>query len=810
MLNLPIDRHIPEICAKIHKAKNLILTASPGSGKTTRLPPALTKTLKKNERIIVLVPKRIAAVSAAYRIADENKWKVGKEIGYQVRFDSNFCDETALLFMTEGVFVKRCSDESFWKNLKYIVLDEFHERSSFIDIALGVCNERQILGAEFKTIVMSATLNVKKIADFMIETEIVSAEERPFKLVIVKSNKPQRLICDELFADNLWSALNEGLKKSHRDVLIFLPGLREINFIERFLKRKNIQLPITVLHGNINLEDQVRILQPFEHRRIILSTNVAESSVTIPSVDLVIDSGLVKKSVQEEKVGFQRLELTRISQFSAIQRAGRAARTGDGHCYQLWHELDERSMPEQIEPEILQSNLLEESLIVLNLGIKNPDQFSWLDKPKKSFQDILEKFLKWGIINNDFSLTPKGKLVQNCPLDPEKSLLFIELAHGGHLESASLLAAFIESANFDLLSEMPDLLSLPLNENGKRIRNQLLSMKSLDVSTKPQKSYKLNLAEIFLRNFPEKIAILKDKKSAISSLGRGIEPAQYLTAKDYKYLLMLAGREISSALTRCDFAIPFSEPEFQPLLESFQTTKSYFGIDFEKLKIYKTEMKYAGPFKISESPRKYNFDSHDRDEIRKVLNDHFFKLLEFNEEYSLLKERINFLMRKKEVLQLSEFNLDNLDKFLHDSFLNMLLDADSFRSADFVGAAHTFLPEELVKILSTTPLHLKLPNGKRLRIDYVSEQAPRVSARVQDFYGIDKHPFICDGRIALAIEMLAPNNRPTQITGQLDRFWTEGYFELRKELKARYPKHSWPDRPQDKASIIVPLKIKPS
>ena len=808
MQTLPIDRHIPDFLAKIQKAQNLILTASPGSGKTTRIPPALAKTLKKNERVVVLVPKRLAAVSAAYRIAEENDWSVGKEIGYQVRFDSRFTDETSLIFMTEGVFVKRCADESFWKNIKFIVLDEFHERSSNIDIALGVCSERQILGADLKTVVMSATLNAKKVSDYLSGAEIISAEDRPFKLIVEKSSKSQRLVCDDVFADHLITTLTEGLKRTRRDVLIFLPGIGEINFIERALARKNVNLPVSILHGNVKLEDQRRILQPSEHRRIILSTNVAESSVTIPSVDLVIDSGLVKKSVSEEKVGFRRLELTRISLFSATQRAGRAARTGDGLCLQLWHELDERSMPEQIEPEIINSSLLEESLTVLNLGIKNPDQFSWLDKPKKSFNEVIEKFRKWQLLDRENNLTVKGKLVQSCPLDLEKSLLFIELTQNGHFEFASQLAAFSESANFDHLSEMPDPAALPLNENGKRIRNQLMGLKGVVASSSPHKSYKMQLAEIFLRDFPEKIAILKDKKSAISSLGRGIEPAQYLVTKDCKYLIMLAGREISSALTRTDFAIPYSEKEFEPLLEAHQTIKSEFGIDFEKLKIYKTDTKFAGPFKVSESPRKYAFSTEDRDQVRKILSANFAKLLNLNEAYTSFKERLKFILSKKELLSLSDYDVQNLEDSLRNSFVDTLTDVDSFQDTDFVGAAQTFLPDELVKILSKTPQYLKLPNGKSIKIDYSSEQAPKVSARVQDFYGIDQHPHICDGRIPLTIEMLAPNNRPTQITGRLDRFWAEGYFELRKELRARYPKHSWPDNPQAKESVVIKNKVR--
>ena len=394
MIALPIDPHLENIASTLNQTANLILTASPGSGKTTRVPPTLLKTIKTDKKIIVLVPKRIAAVSAANRIAEEQNLTLGQEVGYQVRFDNRSTNKTKLIFMTEGVFIKKIADEKFWQDIEIIIFDEFHERSSHIDLALGISLERQIMGQNLKLIIMSATLNAQKLLTYLPDSKLIEIENRPFRLDIIKNKKSQRLICDQVFADQLIEALSQGLQKSKKDALIFLPGLGEIRYIERQLQSKFSQFEVAILHGSIKLEEQRKVLQPSSKRRIILSTNIAESSLTIPSVDLVIDSGLEKKSITEHKIGFKRLELTRISRFSAHQRAGRAARVSDGTCYQLWHELDERSMLEQIEPEILTSDLLEETLTLATLDIKAPDQFSWVDRPLKSFKSIQQQLIK--------------------------------------------------------------------------------------------------------------------------------------------------------------------------------------------------------------------------------------------------------------------------------------------------------------------------------------------------------------------------------------------------------------------------------
>lgn len=781
-ISLPIDPYLESIANGINQNQNLILTAPPGSGKTTRVPAHLTKAFKK---IIVLVPKRIAAVSAAARIAEENNWKLGEDVGYQVRFENVSSLRTRLIFMTEGVFIKKLQDPKMWDDLDLVIFDEFHERSSHIDLSIGICLEKQILEQKIKMLVMSATLNVKPLQKYLQEAVLVTVETKPFPLEIIRSKKSQRLNIDFQFIDQLIEILQEALNKSKRDVLIFLPGLSEIRFVEKNISNKFKNVEFCILHGSIKLEEQRKILQESTHSRIILSTNVAESSITLPSVDCVIDAGLVKKSVTESKIGFKKLEPVRISLFSAKQRAGRAARIRPGVCYQMWHELDERSMPATIAPEIMSSDLLEESLTLISLGIENPDQFSWLDRPKKNFSDAIEQLKKWGLYQSE-----KGHLVQSAPLDIERGLVFVEMSELGFQKDVSRLLAFIETTNFDSLNEPINLEDLKLNDLGKKIESQLNRI-SIKVKASVNRSFKDSLISLFFKELPHKVAKRKEKNLAVSSLGRGLEMSPSIVNSKSDYFLLFSGREISSAMTKCDFALSFTQQEFDRLSNENISAVSEFGLDTEKMKIFKVEKKMVGYFVISESPRTYLTEGQHPELFQKYFTIHFDELLKHHEHYKNYVTKIQFLKSKK------EFDYTYLDGFqnkIQESVNGSIRSIEEFFNINLYEILLYLTPEDIRNNLSMLPTYFTLPSGKQIKIDYESELSPKVSARIQEFFGIKTHPVILND-IRLTLELLAPNHRPAQVTSQLENFWKNSYHDVKKDLKARYPKHAWPDDP---------------
>ena len=804
--NLPIDQYLVEINESFNSFNNLILTAPPGTGKTTRVPPSL---LNKFKKIIILVPKRIAAISAANRIAEENNWILGQQVGYQVRFESITNADSKLIFMTEGVFIKKLQDSKMWQNLDLIIFDEFHERSSLLDLALGFTLEKQILEQNVNLLIMSATLDTAPLQSFLSNgTKIakhIHVVTPIYPLEIIKSKKPQRLIVDIQFTEHLTETLRNALIKSQKDILIFLPGLAEINYVKKHLLDNFKNIEVDVLHGSINLDEQKKIIHKSlnnnSKRRIILSTNIAESSLTLPSIDCIIDSGLVKKSVRENKIGFKKLETVRISHFSAQQRAGRASRIGPGYCFQLWHNLDERSMPDRIEPQILNSDLLEECLTLIALGINNPDHFSWLDKPKSSFQQVLKILEKWGLTDLN-----KGLLVQSTPLDIEKGLLFVELSLAGMQKKASKLLAYLETTNFDKLTAPIDLENIQLNEMGIKIENQLNRI-SVKQTIQTDQSFKELLINLFFKYFPNKIAKRKEKNIAISSLGRGIELSSYLLNVNAKttsgatsskvasradYFLLLSGRELSSALTKCDFAIDFTAEEFEKFSSKNIQKHIEVDIDFERNKLFKIEKTMAGFFTISTASKTFIDEKQEPALFQKYLKINFLKLLNQHPDYKNYSKKINFLKNKTSI----DFNyLAELDQKIYDSISGTIKTIDDFFKLNLYDVILFSTPENLLNDLQQLPNQFRLPNGKTVNIDYETEQAPKISVRIQDLFGQNTNPTILNGRINITLELLAPNYRPTQITSQLESFWKTSYFEIKKELKARYPKHPWPDDP---------------
>lgn len=792
--SLPIDKHLNQIATALATSPNVILTAPPGSGKTTRTPAHLLNHFKK---IIVLVPRRIAALSSAARISDENGWTLGEEVGYQVRFENKTQPKTRLIFMTEGVFIKKINDTKMWQDLELIIFDEFHERSSHLDLALGICLERQILEQSPKILVMSATLNTSKLQQYLPDSKLVEVESAPHPLEINYSKKTQRLMCDYVFADHLIDTLQTAVNTGQQDVLVFLPGLSEIRFISRALQNKFSAFEIAILHGSIPLTEQRKILAPSSQRRIILSTNVAESSLTLPSVDAVIDSGLEKKAVTENKIGFKRLELTRISLFSAKQRAGRAARTGPGKCYRLWHELDERSMDEQIEPEIIHSDLLNESITLASLGIKDPDSFSWLDRPKKSFKTALSQLQKWGLLNNDLNITSKGKLVQSCPLDMERALLFVELSLAGFQSEASVFLGFIETTAFEKQTESVDLNSLHLNEAGLRIANQL-SRILVQPQPSDEKNFKDQLIRIFFTRFPHRIAQLKEGLQAVSSLGRGVELSGYLVSPQTRYFLLLSGREMNQAVTKCDFAVGFSAEEFAR--HSQQNVEQHVEIllDHERKQLYKIERKVAGNFMLAEGIKSFLSSKEVEQHLPAFLEKHFTELLSQHGHFQKYSAKMAFLQRKAFELGYTtdDFTfLEDLQERTLESVRDSIANLEDFYHLNLYEILLFLTPENIKTDLQQLPDTFKLPNGKTVAIDYESEQAPKIAARIQEFFGLQKNPQLLGNRIRMTIELLAPNYRPAQVTSQLENFWKSSYLEIRKELKARYPKHAWPEDP---------------
>lgn len=815
MISLPIDSHLPAILEKFKKSKNLILQASPGSGKTTRVPAALLKALHatgdRQKKIIVLVPKRIAAVSAADRISDENGYTLGDEVGYHVRFEPVFKASTQLIFMTEGLFIKKASDENFWNTIGILIFDEFHERSSLMDMVLGLAIEKQILCCEdLKLIVMSATLNSEALQKFIPQNDFVQIDAPPHPLKIVYSTKSQKLVCDNDFYAALVQTAYTAWHQGTKDLLIFLPGLGEMRKAETYLAKKIPGAPICILHSSVKLAEQKEILKLQNHRRIILATDIAESSLTLPSVDTVVDSGLRKVAVSEFKIGFNQLELQRISLFSAKQRAGRAARLGPGTVFRLWHESDQRSMPEQIKPEILSSNLLEEILTLKCADVSDINQFSWLDRPpEKVVAAALVKLKNWKLLNEKEEMNKLGQVVQNLPLSLENSLLFFKLAEHGFKKDAAYLIACLETSDFSkIFSDRSAVAETDLDRlfanaylpaQGQKIKSQLEGF-SIQKQAADNFDFRKSLIAVFFEFFPYRIAKRKTATEGLSSLGRGVSLLPGLEANECDYYILLEGFNGPNNKTEISFAVGFSKEEFLEFSESTIQLQTSYQIEIQKRMIYKTESKRIGQFVINESAKTPLTTA----EISRLWPElsvlHAELLLQAHPDYLPFIDKVNFLNKRRAILGYDEsifLFLPDIGNQIIIELANIITSLDEFFSYPLIELLLIHTPEPLKSDIKKLPDFLDFPSGKRVSLDYLSDNAPLVSVKIQDVFGWNSTPTLLDQRLLVTLELLAPNMRPTQITQNLKQFWLGSYFDIRKELKARYPKHPWPDNPAE-------------
>ncbi|HND84846.1 MAG TPA: helicase-related protein, partial [Pseudobdellovibrionaceae bacterium] len=423
---LPIDEHLPHIAEQIKSSQNLVITAAPGAGKTTRVPSLLLQIFQG--KILVLEPRRIAALGAAFRIAEENQWELGgSDIGYQVRFEKKLSDATRLIFLTEAMLAKILLKDPELRGIDCIVIDEFHERSLHTDLALGYLRELQILGHPIKLVVMSATLDAQSLGKYLGTQDqpcpIVSSAGRLFPLQIETQKNSLSLVLHQNFYLSLAETIQKALSKSQRDLLVFLPGVGEIRRAIQACEHLRKDFILAELHGGLDLDEQRQVVLGKTgggKRRIIFSTNIAESAITIDGVDAVVDCGLEKVAIEDPFTQFTSLELSRISMASAHQRAGRAARQFPGVCFRMWNTLDQQSMPEMPTSEVQCKDLSDAILWLILMGIQDPSHFSWYENPPNYLLETArQKLAMLNLIELQSGLlkaTPLGEMVAQIPL----------------------------------------------------------------------------------------------------------------------------------------------------------------------------------------------------------------------------------------------------------------------------------------------------------------------------------------------------------------------------------------------------------
>lgn len=839
-LHLPIDDFLPEILASLRSERNIVITAAPGAGKTTRLPPALLDICDK--KILVLEPRRMAAVAAAHRIAEENDWHVGEQIGYQVRFANKTNSQTRLIFMTEALLARQMLDDPELQEVDIVVLDEFHERSLHVDLALGLLRELQELGRDIKMVVMSATLEADKISAFLGHCPVVAVPGKLFDLQVNYQKNSQYLQTLPAFYENLVQTIKEAQSKTSHDLLVFLPGVGEIERTrDRLLDwadTKNVDL--VILHGSLKLEEQRQVLQKGSSQRIILATNIAESSVTLDGVGTVIDTGLAKNVKQDHRTGFSRLELGRISLSSAIQRAGRAARQFPGVCYRLWNKMDELSFLKSDITEIQRVDLSESLLFLSAQGITDFQSFSWYEKPSLFAIENARQFLKIaGAIDQDDKISALGKQLLHFPLPIRLAKLMFAGIERGVPELAAQICAILQEKDFfkkDMASSfLADQLECDISarlyilQGFQEQRKTPAGVGYHSLQTVDQASRQI--LELARRIAPAaKAAVSLPSDESIKTLlaiafsdrlcrrrgkterglmigGRGVRLQNESLVKDSEFFIALNGLEGSNdsetvISLACGFNKDFVLKIFSQEIEKvhdvtfLEDKGQFFARDYRALWGLALDEPSLSPPSPEEVAAK----------LPQILSEKWDFILKQNEDLKLWWDRWRYLNRHRE--QLSESLQKKLESAEQD-FERLKLEAfaqaclgemriQSIVEKDLVYFFESVIPAEITQaMIQQLPAKIKVPSGSLIRLHYPDDKPPFMEVRIQEIFGWVKTPRILFGQIPVTIHLLGPNFRPVQVTANLESFWKTGYAEVRKELRIKYPKHQWPEDPAE-------------
>lgn len=808
-VSLPIDEHLDGVADVVRKNQVTLLRATPGAGKTTRVPAFLSQQFRK---ILVVEPRRIACVSSAQRICEENGFHLGEEVGYEVRFDRRTQPQTRVTFMTDGLFLRKWTE-----NLPYdlVILDEFHERTSSSELLLGLLKESLEMGSPLKLMMMSATLNEAQLQNYFskagLSLGLYDVKGRVYPLRVEHATHHLRAATDDHFFNHLLEAGRTLWNSSQGSALIFLPGLREIRHAKNLFQSKFPNIPLDELHGQLTLEEQRRVLTPSSERRFIFSTNIAESSVTVDGVDAVLDTGLERNSYFDQQTQLSRLDLNKISLFSAQQRSGRAARQRAGICLRLWTPSDEKAMSSQSEPEILRADLRWLLLQLCSLGIRNFQSFSWLEKPsEENFGFAQEALSAHGLITHENLLTPQGKKILSHPLGLDAALLF-EKAHArGETVLGAHLASLLEENRSTRLSKDPHLSSdvhsllqeSPSFERKKVVETLLGSWKAVSEFQETQ------VTQILLESRFDQVCQRREpgslKAKHFSGKGAELHSDSSCLKTDFFVGFHAQARD-SDVLVRCAHGV--NKNDLLAFAKDSLRTSDRVEVDWEKLKTLRVRQRFLGTFLLDESKMPESFHAL-REKIQESLIEalkmsspwlpeswrSFRSLHRWVEAHGQLSPKEQTLFQSPPPAFWSEFSAA-LVEGAHD-----LPEVFEKNWKELYLILHP-AGSSLRSLLEKFPDSISLMNGKVKKISY-ENSTPEIEGRVQDFYGVRVHPCLLQGRIKLKVILLGPHQRPIQITSDLPSFWKSSYPSIKKELKGQYPKHFWPDNPESESPPI--------
>lgn len=824
---LPIDPLLPRIAAAVGERSCVVLRADTGAGKTSRVPPALLPVVAG--QIVMLEPRRVAARAAARRIAQENGWELGREVGYQVRFERRAGRDTRILVVTEGILVQMLQQDPFLDGVGCVIFDEQHERHLTTDLSLAMARKVQLEARpDLRLLVMSATLDPAQLLAFLgAATAVIDAPGRLFPVEVEYLERPDARGLPTLVK----TAVSRLLDATPGDILVFLPGVGEIQRCREFLEplAASRNLSLLPLYGELPPEQQDAALLPGARRKVVLATNVAESSVTIDGVTAVVDSGQARYLRYDPGLGLDRLELGRISRASAEQRKGRAGRQAPGRCLRLWTEIEQRGLAERDVPEIRRVDLAGTALELLAWGESDLRAFPFFEKPEPVALDrALELLADLGAVAGG-ALTPLGRILSRLPLHPRLGRLIVEGRRRGETRRACLLAALLSERDIvfrptaarpvvaaastpsDLLDRLEALETFAARGyaetvlgpiDGGRARGVLRVGKQLhDAAEKrlaeipegdDEGDENATLRRCLLAAYPDRVARRREPggRRVVLVGGRGAKLAEMSSVHAGDLLLAVeldggAGGERSEALIRQASSV---EAEW---LEG-KTSRTEAVFDSARERVVGLRRTFYRDLVLTESEVVPSAEDAAA-KLAEAAADNLAKALPLDgDEVQGWLARVRSLAGWMPELELPLFGDDELKEILPELASGRRSFAE-LKKAPLLETLAARLPWRLrQEIDRLAPARLEVPSGSHIRLDYEPGKSPVLAARIQELFGLAETPRIAAGRVPVLLHLLAPNYRPQQVTQDLASFWKNTYPEVRKELAHRYPKHSWP------------------
>ena len=851
MQRLPIDEHLTQIVSTLRSAGTLALTAPPGSGKTTRIPRALFDAgFAENGEILILEPRRLAARLAASRVAEEMGEEPGGVTGYSIRFENVSGPKTRIRFLTEAILTRRLSVDPALSGVSVVILDEFHERHIETDLGLALVKQARKTNPLLKIIVMSATLDAEPVSAYLGGAPVISLSEPPHELSFEYEEKPDNRPLREKVKSSVLRLLRSGIQGG---ILVFLPGAAEIRRAAEALSpfSQSVGFLISPLHGNLPAAEQKMALSAADKPKVILSTNVAETSVTIPAIAAVIDSGLARVAGHSAWSGFPTLTTAKISKSSAIQRAGRAGRTQSGIVLRLYSRADYNARPLRDTPEILRSDLAETALLLRGAGISDLSKFDWFEAPPdaalQQAEDLLQRL---GAADANGLLTKTGKRMLRIPAHPRLTRLMLEGEKLQVAKESRLMAALISERDIRLSSRV----GIGEAQKGEARRNSGLSdpIELLDLFREAEAAGfdsgrllrmgldpgAVHAARQTARQFEgiarsSRFTMADDGDNGDNGGEEALRMAVLVAFPDRVAKRRMAGaRELLLAKGGTARLLPSSvvdEPMFlvavdieektdAAMFRTAQTTRNVnvrmaSAIEIEWLaeffpeKLVETaELRWNAAASRVEESRRALYEAvtleetvrpaQASEETARILAEALLSRgIERLPEYEALE-----MFRLRLYLVAETFPEDNWPRIGEKEILEGLRDLcrDRRSLAEVEDASlkdvltGKLTEKQRARIDREAPERVTLATKRSVKINYEAGRQPWIESRLQDFFGMKETPRICSGRVPLTMHLLAPNHRAVQVTQDIAGFWERHYPSIRRELMRRYPKHSWP------------------